>query len=208
MLATRNDTGSLQVLVERLAEARNHTDRLFEIVREDSLYERPIPERHRVAFYLGHLEAFDLNLLRQHVPALKPFAPEFDKLFAFGIDPVDGGLPKDRPEDWPALSQIITYRNTVRRSLDAAIQSGDFQNGNASEYPIGTLLNVAIEHRLMHAETLAYMFHQLPYERKHPQVQASPIEEEFSAEMLKIPRRQGDARVDTTQRAAIVRLGQ
>jgi gamma-glutamyl hercynylcysteine S-oxide synthase len=200
MLATRNDTAGLQVLVERLAEARNHTDKLFEIVREDSLYERPIPERHRVAFYLGHLEAFDLNLLRQHVPALKPFAPEFDKLFAFGIDPVDGGLPKDRPEDWPALSQIITYRNTVRHSLDAAIQSGDFSNGNAPEYSAGTLLNVAIEHRLMHAETLAYMFHQLPYERKHQHVQASPKEEGFSAEMREIP--PGRATLGLAQRNA------
>ena len=29
-----------------------------------------------------------------------------------------------------------------------------------------TLLNVAIEHRLMHVETLAYMLHQLPIDRK------------------------------------------
>jgi ergothioneine biosynthesis protein EgtB len=32
--------------------------------------------------------------------------------------------------------------------------------------PFEQLLNVAIEHRLMHAETLTYMFHQLPFERK------------------------------------------
>ena len=33
----------------------------------------------------------------------------------------------------------------------------------------GTLLHVAIEHRLMHAETLAYLLHNLPLERKIPQ---------------------------------------
>ena len=33
-------------------------------------------------------------------------------------------------------------------------------------FPLSTLLNVAIEHRLMHAETLAYMLHQLPLDRK------------------------------------------
>ena len=33
------------------------------------------------------------------------------------------------------------------------------------------LLNTAIEHRLMHAETLAYMLHQLPLEKKTPQPQ-------------------------------------
>jgi formylglycine-generating enzyme required for sulfatase activity len=40
------------------------------------------------------------------------------------------------------------------------------------------LLHVAIEHRLMHAETLAYLFHNLPYSSKrgpNPQVSAAPI---------------------------------
>ena len=43
---------------EFLADARRQTDRLFDLVRPDALYERPIPERHRIIFYLGHLEAF------------------------------------------------------------------------------------------------------------------------------------------------------
>ena len=30
--------------------------------------------------------------------------PEFDKLFSFGIDPVDGGLPSDQPSDWPSFA--------------------------------------------------------------------------------------------------------
>lgn len=187
MLATQKAT-SLHVLIGRLAEARNQTDKLFEIVRTDSLYERPIPERHRIAFYIGHLEAFDLNLFRQHVSALKSFAPEFDKLFAFGIDPVGSGLPTDQPKDWPTIAQIFAYREKVRSSLDEAIQSGDFSNDDASgQHSVETLLNVAIEHRLMHAETLAYMFHQLPYERKLPQARTSLVQEEFSAEMVEIP---------------------
>ena len=37
----------------------------------------------------------------------------------------------------------------------------------------GTLLNVAIEHRLMHEETLAYLLHNLPVDRKITQ-RASP----------------------------------
>ena len=188
MLAAQNKTIDLQVLIDRLAEARNCTDKLFEIVRCDSLYARPIPERHRIVFYIGHLEAFDLNLFRSQMPALKPFAPEFDKLFAFGIDPVGGGLPTDQPDDWPRLGQINSYRNEVRHLLDAVLQAGDFQSPDASAHNSAELLlNVAIEHRLMHAETLAYMFHQLPLERKHSQPQPSPSEGAFRAGMLQIP---------------------
>ena len=54
-------------LLERLQNARSTTDALFTIVRPEALYDRPIPERHRIVFYVGHLEAFDQNLL---APAL------------------------------------------------------------------------------------------------------------------------------------------
>ena len=46
-----------------LASARARTDELFRVVRPESLYDRPVPERHRMVFYLGHLEAFDWNQL-------------------------------------------------------------------------------------------------------------------------------------------------
>ncbi len=185
MLAAPNNTISLHVLIDRLAEARNCTDRLFELVRVDSLYERPIPERHRIVFYIGHLEAFDLNLFRSQLPVLKPFAPELDKLFAFGIDPVSGGLPTDRPEDWPRLSQVDDYKKQARHLLNAAMQAVDCDA--SAEYSVETMFNVAVEHRLMHAETLAYLFHQLPFERKHWQPQASLSAGAFAAEMLQIP---------------------
>ena len=50
-------------LLSSLAQARTMTDELFGIVRPEALYARPIAERHRIAFYIGHLEAFDWNLI-------------------------------------------------------------------------------------------------------------------------------------------------
>src|SRR6202011_412984 len=47
-----------------------------------------------------------------------------------------------------------------------ALRKSDF--GHAPLLADGTLLHVAIEHRLMHAETLAYLLHNLPLERKIP----------------------------------------
>jgi iron(II)-dependent oxidoreductase len=146
-------------LLTRLADARSQTDKLFEMIRPEALYKRPIAERHRIVFYIGHLEAFDWNLLYTSRAGLKPFQPQFDQLFAFGIDPVDGGLPSDQPGDWPSLAQVHGYVGRVRNTLDGALDGfGDTM-----------LLNVAIEHRLMHAETLAYMLHQLPFEDKAQQ---------------------------------------
>src|SRR5579864_621212 len=90
MFAAQDDAGVRNELLAAMAEARAQTDRLFTLVKKDSLYQRPIPERHRIVFYIGHLEAFDWNLAQGLVPHLRPFHTEFDRLFAFGIDPVDG----------------------------------------------------------------------------------------------------------------------
>jgi len=51
------------------------------VVKPDSLYERPIATRHRIGFYIGHLEAFDWNLFHERVLGIKRFHPEFDRLF-------------------------------------------------------------------------------------------------------------------------------
>ena len=167
-------------LLTRFSESREETDRLFGILTPSALYDRPIPERHRIVFYVGHLEAFDWNLLRSHLEVDR-FNAEFDQLFAFGIDPVDGGLPSDQPADWPSISQVETYRNRIRRELDAALAEV------AESRELVQLMNIAIEHRLMHAETLEYMFHQLPYSAKTrpdslPQLPTIPV----TPEMIKV----------------------
>jgi ergothioneine biosynthesis protein EgtB len=79
MLAAQGNTAVRSELLERVSDARRRSDALFDIVRPDSLYERPIPERHRIVFYVGHLEAFDWNL-HENVLGLKSFHPEFDRL--------------------------------------------------------------------------------------------------------------------------------
>src|SRR5437867_11669311 len=102
-------THSAEKLLPRLAEARKKTDQAFSMLKPDALYERPIPERHRLVFYLGHVEAFDWNLIAKRAWGIEPFHEHFDKLFAFGIDPVGGGLPNEPASDWPAREEIETY---------------------------------------------------------------------------------------------------
>ena len=164
------------------------TDDLFRIVDPAALYDRPIPERHRIVFYVGHLEAFDLNLFSSQLGGLESSQPEFDRLFAFGIDPVGGGLPNDQPADWPALAVIQRYNSRVRQQLDRLLESGTASDAKSNGQ---VLLNVAIEHRLMHAETLAYMLHRLPLDRKIPQrpqrIDPAPAAPPISPRLIDIP---------------------
>ncbi|HEV2615786.1 MAG TPA: SUMF1/EgtB/PvdO family nonheme iron enzyme [Candidatus Acidoferrales bacterium] len=174
-------TESFYHLQKRIEQAREQTDSLFALLRPDAIYERPIPERHRLIFYLGHLESFDWNLLGRDTFGLASTHPAFDKLFAFGIDPVDGQLPGDQPGDWPGVAEIQAYNARLRETIDAGVRAPSGRiAAEAAGASLDTLLNVAIEHRLMHAETLAYLLHQLPIEKK-------PAQRILSARALEAP---------------------
>ena len=151
-----------------LRRARDLMDSTFALVQPDSLYERAIPPRHRIVFYIGHVEAFDRNLLG--VPSVDP---ALDSLFAFGIDPPPGQLPSDPASAWPALPQVYEYRDRVRDAVNAAWNAAPVQ-----------LRHVALEHRLMHAETFAYMIHGMdaaklvrPHEIEHTAGTSPPHEQ-------------------------------
>lgn len=190
MPVAQRDVELQQELLERISGAREQTDKLFDLVRSDSLYERPIAERHRIVFYIGHLEAFDWNLLHERALGLQPLNPDFDRLFAFGIDPVGGGLPTDQPQDWPSIPVVRDYVSQVRKRLDDALRErlSDATSPISQEFPLQQLLQVAIEHRLMHAETLAYMFHQLPFDRKvRPHLEPQVVSRPVTPSMVEIP---------------------
>ncbi|MBZ5639480.1 MAG: formylglycine-generating enzyme family protein [Acidobacteriia bacterium] len=143
------------VPLRRLAEARAITDALWTLLRPGGIKERPIPERHRLIFYLGHLEAFDWNLMCRRALSVPSFHPSFDRLFEFGIDPEPGCLPQDAPEDWPGEAEVRRYNARARVAID----------GLLDDVP-SAVVEASLEHRLMHAETLAYAFHNLPFAAK------------------------------------------
>lgn len=176
-------------LLSRLNDARAMTDRLFRHVRPEAICDRPIPERHRLIFYVGHLEAFDWNLLGGYVFGAGPADTILDKLFAFGIDPVDGKLPSDQPSDWPVRGVVDSYVRRAREEIDSALRRDPSSATHPQLLEDGTALHVLIEHRLMHAETLAYLLNQLPTRSLIPaQPDADFADHEVAAAMIELPR--------------------
>ncbi|MES1261919.1 MAG: SUMF1/EgtB/PvdO family nonheme iron enzyme [Acidobacteriota bacterium] len=145
----------IRSLRSELAVARQQTDILFDMISPDALYRRPVAERHRFIFYLGHLDAFDWNLLARRSMGERSFHPGFDRLFERGIDPAAGDGPADTPGDWPGRTEVERYNATARSWIDSHLDDLD-----------PWIVQMAIEHRLMHAETLAYLMHNLPYDDK------------------------------------------
>src|SRR4030095_8097170 len=116
-----------EILATRLAKARHLTDNLFGLLRAPALQEPPIPERHRLIFSLGRLEVFDKNLIAQ-AGCVTPRPETLDRLFAFGIDPVDGELPGEPASAWPSHSEVHAYGAQCREAVDGCLRESDFED--------------------------------------------------------------------------------
>jgi formylglycine-generating enzyme required for sulfatase activity len=147
--------GTRAELAKELDESRRRTEELFATLRPEYLYERPIAERHRVIFYVGHLEAFDYIQICREGLGRTSTEPGLDSLFQAGIDPDSAHLPSDTPRDWPSPDQVAKYAAQARAAVDSALEA-------APEEAVW----MSLEHRLMHLETLAYMWHNFDYEKK------------------------------------------
>lgn len=164
-------------LPSALHQARSRMDSLFALINPDSFYERGIPERHRLIFYLGHVEAFDWNQICRWTLGKPSFHAEFDELFEAGIDPKAGTLPQDQPDDWPSVDEVCGYNDRVREEVDRIFD----------EIP-SHIRHMAIEHRWMHVETTAYILHRLSSNNKiAPNLPSFPTNPSPVHRMLEIP---------------------
>ncbi|HUS04705.1 MAG TPA: SUMF1/EgtB/PvdO family nonheme iron enzyme [Bryobacteraceae bacterium] len=154
--------------LHRFAEARRISDELFGLIRPEFLYERAVAQRHRLVFYLGHLDGFDWNQVGRFHLGLSELHPSFDRLFEAGIDPEPGALPSDQPSDWPRVEEIRSYCREARNRVDHLVAAASPE-----------VLHIALEHRLMHVETLAYLIHNMPYEQRAPLADLADMPESY-----------------------------
>src|SRR2546425_6335311 len=121
---------------DRFTTAWRRTDMLFGLVARDAMQSRPIALRHPFIFYVGHLPAFAWNHICDGVLGRPSLNPIYDELFSRGIDP-DVDDPShchehpEIPDRWPALAEVLAYRNRVRacvlESVDAVAERAPAQ---------------------------------------------------------------------------------
>jgi gamma-glutamyl hercynylcysteine S-oxide synthase len=155
----------MQPLHERYREVRRRTGQIFELVAPEAFDMRPIPLRHPLRFYEGHLASFNFGMLLQSGFVKNDPQPELTTLFARGIDPLDtSAADKLTIQRWPERPLVADYIARVDEEMARAFES--------EIDPI--YLHTAVEHEEMHQETLMYLIHRVPYEFKRtpPKVQS------------------------------------
>jgi iron(II)-dependent oxidoreductase len=146
-----------QTLHERYRDVRRRTRQIFDLVAPEAFDMRPIPLRHPIRFYEGHLASFNFGMLLQSGFVKNDSQSELTTLFARGIDPLNtSAADKLTIQRWPERAIVADYIAGVENEMTRAFA--------ADVDPI--YLHTAVEHEEMHQETLMYLIHQLPHELK------------------------------------------
>ena len=153
---------------------------LFDLLDESIYYDRPIALRNPVVFYEGHLPAFAVNTLVKKALGRPGVDRQLEEIFARGIDPETEAtaLARGNPA-WPSRAAVRDYAAAADRVIEEAIESADLESNTHPMLQRAQALWAVLEHEEMHQETLAYMWHELPYEKKRrpdsPDVQGSEL---------------------------------
>lgn len=156
-------------LQRRYVEQRQRSAELFALAKPEAYYDRPIPLRLPIVFYDGHLPAFSYNTLLRKALGAPSIDAHFERIFERGIDPdsVDQAKPRHAPEAWPDEASVRAFGLAVDAAVLEAFAKADLTDERRS--PLLERAQAAyniLEHEEMHHETLMYIMHRLPIERK------------------------------------------
>jgi hypothetical protein len=167
-------------LLKRYAAMRDRTRQIFELVATDAYDQRPIPLRHPIRFYEGHLASFARGQLLQAGFLKGDPQAALTRLFARGIDPLSQNEADAAAiQEWPERAEVQDYIAGVDAEMRQAIKDG--------ADPL--FLHTALEHEEMHQETLIYLIHQLPETMKRAPTLTGPAErmEAGSKQWIAVP---------------------
>ncbi|GAC1395788.1 MAG: ergothioneine biosynthesis protein EgtB [Vulcanimicrobiaceae bacterium] len=153
---------------------RNRTAEIFNIA-PSAYYDRPIALRNPVVFYDGHIPAFTYAKLVREGLGAPALDPTLEKLFERGIDPEDERVAAALGNaSWPERARVTAFGTAVDAAVLQAFAKADLTDGSASpSLERGEAVFNILEHEEMHHETLLYMLHRLPTDRKPARGRAS-----------------------------------
>jgi len=129
------------------------SDQILDLIDRSAWTDKGIVLRHPPLFYVGHLAAFAYNQWRWTWDRPSRH-PQFDDLFARGIDPEDEVAAAElAPASWPPIDEVLAYRDGIRAFLR--------EQGTGEGDKADALVGLIREHELMHHETLLYLVAQV-----------------------------------------------
>jgi len=152
--------------IELFRHNRDRSKRMFREITPDAYYEQPIPLRQPIVFYDGHFSAFNFIVLCRRALGAAPFNANLDDLFERGIDPETVAEAEEAGAAWPTRDVVEQYTELADRHVLEALEEAELTDDSNRLLVRAEAVHTILEHELMHHETLAYMYHRMPFHQK------------------------------------------
>jgi 5-histidylcysteine sulfoxide synthase/putative 4-mercaptohistidine N1-methyltranferase len=128
---------------------------------DDIFYKRGDPLRHILLFYLGHTAVFFINKLYLAKLIDKRINPNFESIFAIGVDEMSWDDLDNNHYNWPPVSEVREYRDKVKAVILDVIDNTPLELPIDWDNPFWIVM-MGIEHERIHLETSSVLIRQLP----------------------------------------------
>jgi len=140
-------------------------EKVFEVLKDDSVfYEKSEITRHPMIFYFGHTATFFINKLINMKIIDKRINPDFESIFAVGVDEMDWDDLNGANYIWPKVSEVRAYREKVKELVEELIERLPLTLPIREDSPMWIIL-MGIEHERIHIETSLVLHRQMPLNR-------------------------------------------
>jgi 5-histidylcysteine sulfoxide synthase/putative 4-mercaptohistidine N1-methyltranferase len=127
----------------------------------DVFYHRGDPLRHVLLFYFGHTAVFFINKLFLAKQIDIRINPEFESIFAIGVDEMSWDDLNEKHYNWPEVDAVSEYRQKAKQIIENVILSSTLSLPITWNDPLWIIL-MGIEHERIHLETSSVLIRQLP----------------------------------------------
>ncbi|MFZ0449263.1 MAG: 5-histidylcysteine sulfoxide synthase [Desulfatiglandaceae bacterium] len=171
-LNTRTTILNAGVPEEKREEIRGYFHKTYTIdealydtlATDQAFYLRAEPLRHPLIFYLGHTAVFYINKLIIARIIDQRINPEFESMFAIGVDEMSWDDLDESHYDWPTVAEVKAYRDKVRETVDRVIGTLPLTLPINWNNPFWAIM-MGIEHERIHLETSSVIIRRLPIEQ-------------------------------------------
>ena len=136
-------------------------EKLFDLLKEkEFIYEQPNSLRHPLIFYFGHTATFFVNKLILANIIKERVNPEYESIFAIGVDEMSWDDLNSKHYTWPTFEQTKVYRDKVKELVLNLIDTLEFTMPINWNSPMWIVL-MGIEHINIHIETSSVLLREL-----------------------------------------------
>lgn len=162
------DGNDIQIKREEIREYFYNTCELYESVfdvlkSDDVFYKQSEITRHPMIFYFGHTATFFINKLINMKIIKDRINPEYESVFAVGVDEMAWDDMDDNHYKWPKVQDVREYRKKVQELVDDLIMSMPLTLPITQDSDMWIIL-MGIEHERIHVETSLVLHRQMPLE--------------------------------------------